>query len=177
MRPFMTEEYKKSLEGNTYTSSDSDLKMYDGLKVTKVIRELTNEDYDRELIDNTDKNEKGEPRYLINTMYEVLLENGETVSVYENEINPDYMGSWEKSNLSILLDKAEAAIDDGTVENGFLGSCIFECVTDETVPYEDFKLVEMYRDADVKERKAMDKVMVNLTGCTMETLLESALPY
>ncbi|MGN0415348.1 MAG: hypothetical protein ACI4FX_07640 [Agathobacter sp.] len=177
MRPYMTPEYLKSLEGNTYTSSDSDLKEYDGLKVKKVIRELTNDDYDRELIDDTDKNDKGEYRYLLSTMYEVLLENGETISVYEEEINPDYTGSWEKSSLSILLDKAEAAIDAGTVENGFIGSYIFEGVTDVTVPYEDFKLVKMYRDADEKERIAMDKVMVNLTGCTMETLLERALSF
>lgn len=94
MRVYMTDEYKKSLEGKIFTSSDSELKQYDGLKVVEVVRELTEKDYDRELIDDTDKNENGESRYLINTMYEVRLENNEVISVYEDEINPDYVGSW-----------------------------------------------------------------------------------
>lgn len=94
MRAYMTSEYMKNLEGKTFTSSDDDLKQYNGLKVIEVIRELTEKDYDRELIDNTDKNEKGESRYLINTMYEIRLENNEVITVYEDEINPDYIGSW-----------------------------------------------------------------------------------
>lgn len=94
MREYMTNEYKKSLEGKTFTSSDGELKQYDGLKVIEVVRELTEKDYDRELIDDTDTNKKGESRYLINTMYEVRLENNEVISVYEDEINPDYAGSW-----------------------------------------------------------------------------------
>lgn len=94
MRAYMTNEYKKSLEGKTFTSSDGELKQYDGLKVIEVVRKLTEKDYDRELIDDTDKNENGESRYLINTMYEVRLENNEVISVYEDEINPDYVGSW-----------------------------------------------------------------------------------
>ena len=94
MREYMTNEYKKSLEGKTFTSSDGELKQYDGLKVIEVVRELTEKDYDRELIDETDKNEKGESRYLINTMYEVRLENNEVIAVYEDEINPEYAGSW-----------------------------------------------------------------------------------
>lgn len=94
MRVYMTNEYKKSLEGKIFTSSDGELKQYDGLKVIEVVRELTEKDYDRELIDYTDKNEKGELRYLINTMYEVRLENNEVITVYEDEINSDYAGSW-----------------------------------------------------------------------------------
>lgn len=94
MRTYMTKEYMDDLLGKTFTSRDSELKQYDGLKVIEVIRELTEKDYDRELIDNTDKNEKGESRYLINTMYEVRLENNEVITVYEDEINPDYTGSW-----------------------------------------------------------------------------------
>ena len=94
MREYMTNEYKKNLEGKTFTSSDSELKQYDGLKVIEVVRELTEKDYDRELIDDTDKNENGEVRYLINTMYEIRLENNEVIAVYEDEINPDYEGSW-----------------------------------------------------------------------------------
>lgn len=94
MREYMTNEYKKDLEGKTFTSSDGELKQYDGLKVIEVIRELTENDYDRELIDDTDKNKNGESRYFINTMYEVRLENNEVITVYEDEINPDYAGSW-----------------------------------------------------------------------------------
>lgn len=93
-RKYMSNEYMNSLIGKTFTSSDSELKQYDGLKVVEVIRELTEKDYDRELIDDTDKNEKGELRYLINTMYEIRLENNEVITVYEDEINPDYTGSW-----------------------------------------------------------------------------------
>ena len=93
MRVYMSKEYMNNLVGKTFTSSDSELKQYDGLKVVEVIRELTEKDYDRELIDDTDKNENGESRYLINTMYEVRLENNEVIVVYEDEINPDYAGS------------------------------------------------------------------------------------
>ena len=94
MRVYMSKEYMNNLVGETFTSSDSELKQYDGLKVVEVIRELTEKDYDRELVDGTDKNEKGESRYLINTMYEIRLENNEVITVYEDEINPDYTGSW-----------------------------------------------------------------------------------
>ena len=31
---------------------------------------------------------------MINTMYEIRLENNEVITVYEDEINPDYTGSW-----------------------------------------------------------------------------------
>ena len=94
MRVYMSKEYMNNLVGKTFTSSDSELKQYDGLKIVEVIRELTEKDYDRELVDDTDKNEKGESRYLINTMYEIRLENNEIITVYEDEINPDYTGSW-----------------------------------------------------------------------------------
>lgn len=60
MRAYMTNEYKQNLIGNTFISSDSSEKEYDGLKVAEIIRELTEKDYDRELIDETDKNKKGE---------------------------------------------------------------------------------------------------------------------
>ena len=93
-RKYMSEEYMEGLIGKTFISSDSELKQYDGLNVIEVIRELTEKEYDRELIDNTDKNEKCESRYLINTMYEIRLENNEVIIVYEDEINPDYTGSW-----------------------------------------------------------------------------------
>ena len=94
MRVYMSKEYMNNLVEKTFTSSDSELKQYDGLKVVEVIRELTEKDYDRELVDGTDKNEKGESRYLINTMYEIRLENNVVITVYEDEINPDYTGSW-----------------------------------------------------------------------------------
>lgn len=64
-------------------------------KYIEVIKELTEKEYDRELIDDSDKNEQGKYRYLINTMYEVRLENDVIIQVFEDEINPDYCGSWE----------------------------------------------------------------------------------
>ena len=63
MREYRTESYKKKLAGNKFFSSDSDLKKYDGMRVEKVIKELTEKDYDRELLDDTDRNEDGKRRY------------------------------------------------------------------------------------------------------------------
>ena len=95
MRVYMNDEYKQSLVGKRLLSTDSELKKYNGLRVAEVIRELTEKEYDRELIDDSDKNEQGKYRYLINTMYEIRLENNEVIQVFEDEINPDYRGSWE----------------------------------------------------------------------------------
>ncbi|WP_368265655.1 hypothetical protein, partial [Fusicatenibacter saccharivorans] len=89
------ESYKKKLAGNKFFSSDSDLKKYDGMRVEKVIKELTEKDYDRELLDDTDRNEDGKRRYEINCMYEVKLQNGEIINAYEDEINPNYCGDYE----------------------------------------------------------------------------------
>lgn len=36
----------------------------------------------------------GKYRYEINCMYEIELENGEIINVYEDEINPDYKGDY-----------------------------------------------------------------------------------
>ena len=41
MREYRTESYKKKLAGNKFFSSDSDLKKYDGMRVEKVIKELS----------------------------------------------------------------------------------------------------------------------------------------
>ena len=95
MRAYMTDEYKNRLIGKKLSTTDSDLEQYNGLKVVEVIKELTEKDYDREVIDDSDKNEQGNYRYLINTMYEVKLENDVIIQVFEDEINPDYRGSWE----------------------------------------------------------------------------------
>ena len=96
MRAYRTEEYKKNLEGNIFHNSSScDYKDCDGLKVKRIIRELTDKDYDRELIDDSDKNADGKSRYEINCMYEVEIENGRIIQVFEDEINPDYCGDFE----------------------------------------------------------------------------------
>lgn len=95
MRAYMTKEYMNHLTGNTLVSTASDLKIYNGLKVIEILRELTEDEYDRELVDDTDRNENGEFRYLINTMYQIRLENDKIVTVFEDEINPEYTGSWE----------------------------------------------------------------------------------
>ena len=83
------------LQTEQSSSSDSDLKKYDGMRVEKVIKELTEKDYDRELLDDTDRNEDGKRRYEINCMYEVKLQNGEIINAYEDEINPNYCGDYE----------------------------------------------------------------------------------
>ena len=95
MREYKTDAYKKSLEGSIFHTTDSELKELDGLKVKKVIRELSDNEYDRELIDDSDKNEAGKYRYLINCMYEIELENGKIIQVFEDEINQEYSGDWE----------------------------------------------------------------------------------
>ena len=95
MRQYRTEEYKKNLEGNIFHPSNSDYKEYDGLKVKKIIKELTDKDYDRELLDDSDKNKEGKSRYLINCMYDIEIENGMRIQVFEDEINPKYCGDYE----------------------------------------------------------------------------------
>lgn len=70
------------LVGNVFRSKSDDLKVFSGLKVKKIIRELNEKDYDWELVDKTDKDESGNCRYKINCMYEIELENGEIINVY-----------------------------------------------------------------------------------------------
>lgn len=84
------------LVGNVFRSKSDDLKAFSGLKVKKIIRELNEKDYDRELVDKTDKDESGNCRYEINCMYKIELENGEIINVYEDEVNPEYHGDYEK---------------------------------------------------------------------------------
>lgn len=95
MRPYRTVEYKNSLVGNKLNTCDSDLKHLNGKKVKKVIRELTDKEYDRELLDDSDKNEFGKSRYELNCMYEVQI-GKEVIQVYEDEINPEYKGDFEE---------------------------------------------------------------------------------
>ena len=80
-------------------------------------KERWEKDYDRELIDETDKNKKGECRYLVNTMYEVRLENNEIITVYEDEINPDYRGSWglEENKISPVITNKERCVRQGDI--------------------------------------------------------------
>ena len=76
------------------TESFQSICIYTGLTVRKILRELTEKEYDRELVDESDKNMDGKYRYEINCMYEIELENGEIINVYEDEINPDYKGDY-----------------------------------------------------------------------------------
>ena len=94
MRPYRTKKYMDNLAGNKFISSCDDLAIYTGLKVRKILRELTEKEYDRELVDESDKNIDGKYRYEINCMYEIELENGEIINVYEDEINQDYKGDY-----------------------------------------------------------------------------------
>lgn len=57
-------------------------------------QDVQRKEYDRELVDESDKNMDGKYRYEINCMYEIELENGEIINVYEDEINPDYKGDY-----------------------------------------------------------------------------------
>ena len=106
MREYRTKEYKEKIVGNIFhNSASADYKDCDGCQVVRVIRELSSPDYDRELIDESSRNENGEYRYEMNCMYEVELDNGRVILVYEDEINPEYKGDFEKcSKLRKLMD-------------------------------------------------------------------------
>ena len=54
MRPYRTKKYMDNLAGNKFISSCDDLAIYTGLKVRKILRELTEKEYDRELVDESD---------------------------------------------------------------------------------------------------------------------------
>lgn len=95
MRQYRTEEYKESLIGNTFNTTDTELEKYNGLKVKRIIHELTDEEYERELLDDGDINSNGKRRYEMNCMYEVQLENDEIINVFEDEINLNYFGDYE----------------------------------------------------------------------------------
>lgn len=95
MRAYRTDDYKKSLIGMEFHDSGSDYAEHNGTKVKKVVHELTKNEYDREELSN-DTNEFGKRRYLINCMYIVELSDGATIPVYEDEINPNYCGDYEK---------------------------------------------------------------------------------
>lgn len=60
-----------------------------------MIRELTEIEYDRELIDDSSKNENGQSRYELSCMYEIQI-GKETIQVFEDEINPEYVGDFEQ---------------------------------------------------------------------------------
>lgn len=47
MRPYRTKKYMDNLAGNKFISSCDDLAIYTGLKVRKILRELTEKEYDR----------------------------------------------------------------------------------------------------------------------------------
>ena len=95
MRQYRTEEYKESLIGNTFNTYDTELEKYNGLKVKRIIHELTDEEYERELLDDAEKNNDGKRIYEMNCMYEVQLENDKFITVFEDEINPNYIGDYE----------------------------------------------------------------------------------
>lgn len=95
MRQYRTEEYKESLIGNTFNTTDTELEKYNGLKVKRIICELNDKEYERELLDDGDKNSNGKRRYEMNCMYDVQLENDKIITVFEDEINPNYNGDYE----------------------------------------------------------------------------------
>ena len=95
MRQYRTKEYKENLIGSTLDTNDTNLEKYNGLKVKRIIRELTDEEYERELLDDGDRNSEGKRRYEVNCMYEVQLENDKIINVFEDEINPNYIGDYE----------------------------------------------------------------------------------
>lgn len=95
MRPYRTKKYMDNLAGNKFISSCNDLAIYTGLKV----RNEYSVTYQKKsttgnLLTESDKNIDGKYRYEINCMYEIELENGEIINVYEDEINPDYKGDY-----------------------------------------------------------------------------------
>ncbi len=95
MRQYRTEEYKESLIGNTFNTTDTEFEKYNGLKVKRIICELNDKEYERELLDDGDRNSSGKRRYEMNCMYDVQLENDKIITVFEDEINPNYNGDYE----------------------------------------------------------------------------------
>ena len=95
MRQYRTEEYKESLIGNTFNTTDTELEKYNGLKVKRIICELNDKEYEREVLDDGDRNSSGKRRYEMNCMYDVQLENDKIITVFEDEINPNYNGDYE----------------------------------------------------------------------------------
>lgn len=94
MRAYRTKEYLKKLIGMEFRDSGSDYTEHNGTVVKKIVRELTESEYEREEL-SSDVNEYGKHRYLINYMYIVELSDGAVIPVYEDEINPEYCGDYE----------------------------------------------------------------------------------
>lgn len=81
----------------------------------------------------------------------------------------------EQSPLDELLKQAVTGLEDGEFYNGFLGTKIFEGVMDDEVCFDDAELLHLYKDADSHDREVIDKVLTNITGWNMESLLHQAM--
>lgn len=70
--------------------------------------------------------------------------------------------------------KIQDAISSGEFENGDIGGVIFESITDASLSYDDYEFVSIYEDATPKEREILDRMMVSLTGMTMNNIMSEA---
>lgn len=70
--------------------------------------------------------------------------------------------------------KIQNAISSGQFENGDIGEIIFESITDASLSYDDYEFVSIYEDATPKEREILDRMMVSLTGMTMNNIMSEA---
>lgn len=70
--------------------------------------------------------------------------------------------------------KIQDAISSGQFENGDIGEIIFESITDSSLSYDDYEFVSIYEDATPKEREILDRMMVSLTGMTMNNIMSEA---
>ena len=67
--------------------------------------------------------------------------------------------------------KIQDAISSGQFENGDIGEIIFKSITDASLSYDDYEFVSIYEDATPKEREILDRMMVSLTGMTMNNIM------
>lgn len=67
--------------------------------------------------------------------------------------------------------KIQDAISSGQFENGDIGEIIFKSITDVSLSYDDYEFVSIYEDATPKEREILDRMMVSLTGMTMNNIM------
>ena len=67
--------------------------------------------------------------------------------------------------------KIQDAMSSGEFKNGDIGEIIFESITDASLSYDDYEFVSIYEDATPKEREILDRMMVSLTGMTMNNIM------
>lgn len=79
--------------------------------------------------------------------------------------------------------KIQDAISSGQFKNGDIGEIIFESIRNfayadlfknASLFYDGYEFVSIYEDATPKEREILDRMMVSLTGMTMNNIMSEA---